>query len=100
MADGVRVSVGKFLTSEESRRLSECQKNHVWISENYRRLAKEYPETWIAVMGQKVVGTGMSYESFLSELKSKYEFGPTEIAIRYIKSKPAESLGDVVAKII
>jgi len=97
---GLKVPVGVFMTPEESRRFDEFQKNHIWISKNYENLLMKYPNSWVAVKDRRVVETGMHYESFLSSLKRKYEFGPTELAIGYMDARNIRPATLVSASIV
>ncbi len=70
--DGGGMSVIRIpYTEEQKRRDQEHQKDVEWFNKNHRELMKRYPEQWVAVLGQKVVGAALDVYDLIARLKEK-----------------------------
>ncbi len=58
-------------TEEQKRRDQEHLKDVEWFNKNHRELMKQYPEQWVAVLGQKVVGAALDVYDLIARLKEK-----------------------------
>ena len=58
-------------TAEQQRRDAEHRKDTEWFNQHYWELMREYPEQWIAVHGQRVVGVAPDFSELMAQLKEK-----------------------------
>ena len=58
-------------TEEQKRKDAEHRKDVEWFNKHNRELMKQYPEQWIAVLGQKVVGAAPDIYDLIDRLKEE-----------------------------
>lgn len=58
-------------TEEQQRRDAEHRKDTHWFNRHNMELMQQYPEQWIAVHGQKVVGAAPELCDLMAQLKEK-----------------------------
>ncbi len=68
---------------EDEQESQEDVKNDQWLKENYIDLIADYPNQWIAVLGQKVVATGN--QKRLVEKRAKEIAGEKEFSLYFIE---------------
>ena len=51
--------------------LKRCEKDQKYFSERYRELLELYPEHWIAVYNEEVVGTDTDFPQLLDDLMAR-----------------------------
>jgi len=61
-----------------------------WINKNYDMLKSKYPDQYVAVLGQQVVGYDSDLEVLMRRLKENYPIQSRSIAIKYITTKKVE----------
>ena len=79
ISDGRPRTVGKIVRRDpndpESIRikaeLKHFEKDQKYFSERYRELLEQYPEHWIAVYNEEVVGTDTDFPRLLDDLKAR-----------------------------
>ena len=58
-------------TEEQKRKDAEHLKDVEFFNKNSRELMKQYPEQWIGILGQKVVGAAPDVYDLIAQLKEK-----------------------------
>ena len=58
-------------TDEDQRKDAEHRKDVQWFNQHSGELMRQYPEQWIAVLGQKVVGAAPDVYDLIDHLKEK-----------------------------
>ena len=58
-------------TDEDKRKDAEHRKDVQWFNQHSGELMRQYPEQWIAVLGQKVVGAAPDVYDLIAHLKEK-----------------------------
>lgn len=58
-------------TDEDQRKDAEHRKDVQWFNKHSGELMRQYPEQWIAVLGQKVVGAAPDVYDLIDHLKEK-----------------------------
>ena len=51
--------------------LQRFKKDTAYYEAHYEELLKKYPEQWVAIFNQKVVGASPDYEQLLAELEER-----------------------------
>lgn len=58
-------------TEEQRRKDEEHLRDVKYHNENYQELLAQYPEQWIGILGQQVVGIAASEGELIAQLKAK-----------------------------
>ena len=58
-------------TEEQKRKDEEHLKDVKYHDENYHDLLAQYPEQWIGILGQQVVGAATSEDELIAQLKAR-----------------------------
>lgn len=69
--------------------LEERPRNIEYFVSNYETLSRDYPDEWIAISNQRVVGHDRNYESLLESFKGRRVMG-VYIERTYVREKPPE----------
>ena len=64
--------------------LKKYTANSKWVGENYEQLKKKYPDEWIAVLHESVVGHGKDYHALIATLRVKYADDYDRISVKYV----------------
>ena len=59
------------LQAELQAELERFKQDTTYLQEHYQALMEQYPEQWIAIYHQEVVGASPDYEQLLSEVKAR-----------------------------
>lgn len=70
--------------------IKEFEANFKWIGVHYEELKAQYPDQWIAVWKEEVVGQGNDLLSVREELKKRFPEDHTHIPIEYIGTEDIE----------
>ncbi len=73
--------------SELTKKLLSFEADHVWVSENFETLLKQYAEQWIAVKDGKVIASAPDLTELLSKLHD-----PAYTCIEFITNESLEMI--------
>ncbi len=63
--------------------LKRFKRDTSYYEAHHQELLDQYPEQWVAIYEQRVVGTGPDFEELLGELKSK-GFSVGQVLVEYL----------------
>ena len=70
--------------------LDQFDKDHSYIESHRAEWLKEFPNSWVVVYGERLVGRGETLESALDEARLKCAVG--DAAVEFITSEPRNML--------
>lgn len=59
------------MMQEAQAELARFKKDTAYLDAHYEELLEQYPEQWVAIYNQQVVGTGPDFEQLLKNLKAQ-----------------------------
>jgi hypothetical protein len=68
-------------------KLKEFEANSIWIGKHYQELKAKYPDEYVAVWKEEVVGHGKDMPSLLEILKKQYPEDHSHIPVEFIGSE-------------
>ena len=70
--------------------LDQFDKDHSYIESHRAEWLEQYPNSWVVVYGERLVGRGETLESALEEARLKCAVG--DAAVEFITSEPRNML--------
>jgi len=76
--------------------LAQFNKDHNWLSEYHAELLEKYPDQWVAVFKEKIVGAGPDLNQIIEDLRGQ-GIDTGRVAISLIETNPRPLILQLVA---
>ena len=77
----------RIFPAERTEEICRRRKDNGWFSTHREEIIKAYPEQWVIVSGEKVVGSGEDLTEIFKELCSK-GYGISDLMVISVSSDP------------
>lgn len=96
--EGEKDGVMAMVKQDPIKELEEFEGNLKWIDKHYDVLKNKYPDQWVAVFNNRVVGNHKNLKNFIRKLKKSFPQNYNHMAVEYIGTKKIELILGVLWK--